>query len=85
MAHHVDKQASAVADRVGPFSAIFMLGGAIAAVWLIIKHPKTALSCVAVALAFAFVSSNPTQHPLLGLLAIGVGFCLADPKKGTKK
>jgi hypothetical protein len=84
MAHHNDRETSAVADKVGPFSAIFMLGGFIAAIWVAVKHPRVALMCVIAGLLFAHICPSPTQHPLLGLAAIVVGFYLA-PTHTTKK
>lgn len=80
MAHHAGGggsfRESAIADRVGLFTAIALLGGFAMAVVMLVKHPKIALPGVLLALVFTGICPSPTQHPLLGLLGIIVGFCL---------
>lgn len=67
---------SAVASHVGLFTALALIGGVFAAGWLVVKQPKTAGKCVLAALGFACITANPATHPLLGLVAIIIGFCL---------
>lgn len=84
MAHHAQEKGAhngALADHVGPFSAILALGGFIGAVVLVIKHPIVGLKCVFMAFVFTTISPDPMQHPLLGIIALMVGASMA-PTKG---
>jgi hypothetical protein len=68
---------SAIADHVGLFTAIALLGGYVMAIVMVVKHPRIGFEALLAALAFTVViGSDPMQHPLLGLAGIIVGFCL---------
>lgn len=67
---------SAIADRVGLFTAITLLGGFAMAVFMIFKHPKIAMPCIIAAAIFTGICPSPTEHPLLGLAALFVGASL---------
>lgn len=76
MAHHgagKHDAGSAVADRVGLFTTFVALGGFVMAVVMLVKHPKIAGPAIIAALIFTSICPSPTQHPLLGLLALLVG------------
>lgn len=79
MAHHGGRggmNENAIVDHVGLFTAIALLGGFAMAVMMLVKHPKIAIPGVICALVFTGICPSPTQHPLLGLLALFVGACL---------
>lgn len=81
MAHGRQKDAgSAVADHVGLFTTLALLGGLVGVVWMCVKSPKVAGSCIFAALIFAGIAPNPATHPLVGLAAIITGFCLVKGK-----
>lgn len=74
---HEDKAGSAVADRIGLFTAILAIGGYVLAIVLAVKHPRTALIAMVAALVFTLICSSPMQSPLLGLVALCIGASLA--------